>query len=643
MRTSRLRRLAVSAACGTLLTVAGGTTATAATAPTPGTGPKATPGASPSATRAEPTPKPRTTTGTGTGTEAADTGDWSVEDALRFWTPQRITSATDPSGRAPKPATTATPKSAPKAAPRARGLAGAKPDTSEHFPGIKSVGMLFAVDKDMRAHYCSASAVASGTRSLMLTAGHCQNSKAVFVPQYDPTKSLQNQPYGIWPVEEWFADKSYGKNAKGPESDLDFAFARVKENDGKKLQDVVGGSTLARTPGFENTTTVIGYPSVGHNPQDLPVQCTTPTAALPGFNQMRIDCAGMWGGVSGGPWFSRIDRATGTGEIIGNVGGYNGGGPAVPSSDPMYNRISYSPMYGDRFFQLYDDAEHGRHSDPGPYRQPKLPFSLGGSEKWQQAKLTAAGDFTGSGRGDLIAVWADGSASLFEGAETKDAKHPFSAEVKLAGPGSVWQYARTISGGAFTGSGTDGLLVRWSDGELTEYTHVDRGGFHDEKKLADPNATWKNAKLITSGRYTANALRDDMLVVWANGSVTMYPDVDTNGIRKDTQLVGANSTWPNATQISAGEFTGKGTGDLLVRWSDGEGTIYPGVDAAGLHGEIKIRPAKSAWTKADVITVGSFSPGSRLNDILVRWNNGNLSMYTGVDAAGTHAEVQLVG
>ncbi|MCA6093997.1 hypothetical protein LE181_17755 [Streptomyces sp. SCA3-4] len=630
MRASRMRSLVAAVTFGSVLALGSGAAAAAAgpsTSPTPAK--PAKPG-----TPSAPAPS-------GTPTPSGASGTWSVEDALRFWTPERVASATDPSGRAAQPGAK---PGAPKPTPR--GLARDKRDTSTSFPGIKSVGMLFAVDKDMRSHFCSASSVESSNRNLMLTAGHCTNSKAVFVPGYDPAKSLKEQPYGIWPVEEWFVDKRYEKNSMKAESDLDFAFARVKSGDGRNLQDVAGGNSLARTPGFTNDVTVIGYPSVGHNPQDLPVHCATRTGALPDFNQMRIDCAGMWGGVSGGPWFSKLD-GSGTGQIIGNVGGFNGGGPDVPGSDPMYNRISYSPMYGDRFFQLYDDAQNGRHTDAGPYQQPKPPYSLGGAERWQQARLTASGDFTGSGHSDLFVVWNDGSATLHTAGAQKDGQAgtaPFTTEYKIAGPGSVWKYARAISGGRFSADGSDGMLVRWSDGEFTEYAHVDHTGTHDEKMLAKPkNGVWENAKLIASGRYTANALRDDLLVVWTNGSVSLFSDLGGNGIGKETQLRKASATWTHAEQIGAGEFTGKQTGDLMVRWSDGEATVYSGIDTAGFHDEIKVRPAKSLWAKAQLVTVGAFAGTTAPNDVLIRWADGNVSYYRDVDAAGTHDEIQLVG
>ncbi|HET6354907.1 S1 family peptidase [Streptomyces sp.] len=277
-------------------------------------------------------------------------------------------------------------------------------------------------------------------------------------------------------------------------------------------------------------------------------------------------------------------------------------------------------------------------------RQTALRALLSRSD-WKKADLLAAGYFTGgSANGkrhmDLLVRWADGSVTLYQGAEANDAKVPFSAQYELAKAGSVWKHAKAISGGSFTAGGSDGLVVRWVDGEVTQYAHVDQQGFHNEKTLAK-TAAWQNAKLVTAGRFNGGSLRDDLLVVWANGTVSLYADLNTNGVRKEVQPAKADKTWTYADQISAGEFTGAKTSDLLVRWKDGETTIYPGVDTKGFHGETKIRPVKSPWINATVLTVGAFTANKVPNDVLVRWNDGKLTLHPGVDGAGLHSEVQI--
>ncbi|MFD6938577.1 trypsin-like serine peptidase [Streptomyces goshikiensis] len=219
-----------------------------------------------------------------------------------------MASATDPG----RPASGA----AAEGSAAARSMGALDMPTAEHFLGAKSVGTVFAYD----------------TRS---------------------EATLDKQTYGFYKIDnkDWYFDRQYERNTMKATSDLDYAFTKVSLSpSGKKVQDVVGANTLARTPRFDQAVTMIGYPKVKHNPEGHPVRCPARTNALPGFNQMRVECAGMWGGVSGGPWFSKIKWETGTGEIIGNVGGYyGGGGMKVGESDPRYNQITYSPMHGDRF------------------------------------------------------------------------------------------------------------------------------------------------------------------------------------------------------------------------------------------------------------------------------------------------------
>ncbi|MFE3548269.1 S1 family peptidase [Streptomyces kronopolitis] len=273
---------------------------------------------------------------------------------------------------------------------------------------------------------------------------------------------------------------------------------------------------------------------------------------------------------------------------------------------------------------------------------------------WEKATHIASGYFTGGSAGgtrhmDMIVRWNDAEVTLYQGSDDKDPRHPFSAEYQLAEPPkppktSIWQHAKQITGASF-GGGTDGLIVRWGDGELTQYTHVDAKGFHGEKMLAKAkNTLWPHAQQITAGRYSANQQRDDLLVTWDDGRVTLHPDLDTNGVADKAQkvLVNKNTTWPHATHISAGEFTGKKTMDLLVRWSDGEATLYPGVDTAGFHGETNVRPRKSYWTNTNAMAGGAYAANDRANDVIIPWANGSVSLYPGVDASGTHEEIKIV-
>ncbi|MFE1916185.1 trypsin-like serine protease [Streptomyces anandii] len=264
---------------------------------------------------------------------------------------------------------------------------------------------------------------------------------------------------------------------------------------------------------------------------------------------------------------------------------------------------------------------------------------------WKHAVRMTAGYYTGSAGGsrrmDVIVVWDDGEVTLYQGGDGSDAAHPFSGEYQLKPEKSIFTHAVDVTS-VNTGGGTDGVVVRWDDGEMTLYNTVDAKGFHGEKQLAPPkNATWRDdARLLTGGRFTAGGGRDDLLVDWKDGHVSLFSDLGANGLKKQTQVVAKNTTWTSATQLATGSFTGKDTDDLLVRWIDGETTIYPGMTGK-LPGEIQIRPQKSYWTNAAAITAGALTGDTSADDILVRWNDGHVSYFTGVDAKGLHTEIHL--
>ncbi|KIZ18440.1 trypsin-like serine peptidase [Streptomyces natalensis] len=301
-----------------------------------------------------------TTPDNGAGTKPADAGEtkpvdrgdqatWTGKDAAAYWTPKRMAAAIAPAHGRPQPQHSVVPPEA-EALAHNPGAASKLSPVARHFDGIASVGVLFSVDGNSKAHHCTASVVHSPRGNLILTAGHCNpGSRAAFVPQY--TSGAATQPYGVWAIDAVYDYPNRGTT--GPGADLDFAFATVLPDDqGRVVEDVTGGNTLAATPGYQNDVTVVGYPSVRNDPQDKAVRCNTRTTRLSGTRQLRMDCGGFYGGTSGSPWLADFDEGSGTGRIVGLIGGLNGGGPKGPHSD----RTSYSPYFGPEILALYNRA-----------------------------------------------------------------------------------------------------------------------------------------------------------------------------------------------------------------------------------------------------------------------------------------------
>ncbi|MFE3862313.1 trypsin-like serine protease [Streptomyces goshikiensis] len=610
---------------------------------TPSGSPSALPSGSPSALpSALPSGSP---SGSASGSPEAvappNGGDagWSDADVLKFWTPERMASATDPG----RPASGA----AAEGSAAARSMGALDMPTAEHFLGAKSVGTVFVYDtKDpttgqAHAYSCSASVVDSPGHNLILTAGHCSGGKAVFVPWYRSEATLDKQTYGFYKIDnkDWYFDRQYEHNTMKATSDLDYAFAKVSLSpSGKKVQDVVGANTLARTPRFDQAVTMIGYPKVKHNPEGHPVRCPARTSALPGFNQMRVECAGMWGGVSGGPWFSKINWETGTGEIIGNVGGYNGGGMDVGESDPRYNQITYSPMHGDHFLRLYADAKNDKHTDYGPYRQPPLPYSMGDGELWKHATQMTSGNFSGTGHSDLLVIWTDGEVTLYPG----DGNGGFGSERRLLAPNDTWKPIATITAGDFAGSNQFDLLVRWDDGRMTLHADVGSNGLGIGTEMAGSGSIWSHATQIAAGRFNATTYVTDLMVRWSDGELTLYTNVGAGTLGQEHRLKEPNDTWKDATLLTAGQFSGNQKWDLMVRWSTGELDNYVGTTTGGLGGQQQIHGPNKTWTHSVIMTTGQYTGDGLTNDLVIRWTDGETTMYQNTRTNNLGSERTLV-
>ncbi|WP_217241436.1 serine protease [Streptomyces sp. AC555_RSS877] len=200
------------------------------------------------------------------------------------------------------------------------------------------VGALFTAGR----HFCTASIVDSPHRDLLVTAAHCLDGSArdlVFVPGYRDGRA----PYGVWRVERRFLPGGW---AEGQDEDSDVAFAVLADRDGKGVEDVVGGGNrfVAGVAPGATAVTVTGYP----DSREVPVRCVNkPT--VHSRTQQRIECPGFSGGTSGSPWVN------GDGEVVGVLGGHEGGGATAD--------VSYSVVLGAEATSLYRAAERGTASN----------------------------------------------------------------------------------------------------------------------------------------------------------------------------------------------------------------------------------------------------------------------------------------
>ncbi|NJC69396.1 trypsin-like serine protease [Planosporangium thailandense] len=209
--------------------------------------------------------------------------------------------------------------------------------------GVGTVGALFNDDGD-GDHFCTASVISSPHGNLLVTAAHCihggrdggYRSDLAFVPGYHDGV----RPYGTWSITAAFVDPQW---ADSSDPDLDVGFLTVAPRQGRQIADVVGANRLLTSQGFANIVTVVGYPAE----QETPIACTNHTV-MHSPSQLRFDCAGYSGGTSGGPWLANYDPQTGTGDVIGVIGGYEKGGDT--------DDVSYTAYFDAAVQQLYAQA-----------------------------------------------------------------------------------------------------------------------------------------------------------------------------------------------------------------------------------------------------------------------------------------------
>jgi V8-like Glu-specific endopeptidase len=241
-----------------------------------------------------------------------------------YWTPDRMTAAV---------------ADTPDGSMEAAGV------RARHFRGLGSVGALFFRDGS-GDHFCTASVIHSWHANLLITAGHClygaggYRSRVVFVPRY----SDGERPLGSWRIRTMAVDRRWVASS---DQDLDFGFATVRPNHGRNIEQIVHGNRLASDQGFHNWVHVVGYPRADRDPADTAIYCRNWTTKAARF-QVRFDCAGYASGTSGSPWMTRFDWRSGTGDVIGVIGGYHSGGWS-PS-------VSYTSYFDHDIRHLYQTA-----------------------------------------------------------------------------------------------------------------------------------------------------------------------------------------------------------------------------------------------------------------------------------------------
>jgi V8-like Glu-specific endopeptidase len=240
----------------------------------------------------------------------------------------------------PSPTATVTPTPTPTPTPSP------SPNVARAFDGTYAVGALFLTKKGgALEHFCTAAVVRSPQEDLVITAAHCIYGKVlgpkggvIFGPGWHNGKF----PKGRWTVMSALVDGNWKKN-RNPNDDVAFLVVSYGH---QKIQKFTGAETLETGTKLPQTVQVIGYP----DNMSQPVKCSGAATQLQGhkgLHQLVFDCDGYTGGTSGGPFLMHVNKH-GAGQVIGVIGGYQGGGVSP--------NVSYSSQFLTNVADLYEQA-----------------------------------------------------------------------------------------------------------------------------------------------------------------------------------------------------------------------------------------------------------------------------------------------
>ncbi|BCJ51356.1 peptidase [Actinoplanes sp. NBRC 14428] len=194
---------------------------------------------------------------------------------------------------------------------------------------------------------CSASALNSGKKRLVLTAGHCVHSGSggawfsnfIFVPGF----RQGNEPVGRF-VAYNLTSRTAWTSSSNRDEDMAIAIMNNGGIYGAKVVDTVGGMGLRWNWGYSVAVTILGYPAAGGFPGDVQYFCQGTT--WNGHNQQVRAWCNMTQGSSGGPWLQEYNDSTGL--------GYSNSVVSHRHSDPAQMD---GPYFDNDIKSLFDYAE----------------------------------------------------------------------------------------------------------------------------------------------------------------------------------------------------------------------------------------------------------------------------------------------
>lgn len=278
----------------------------------------------------------------------------TAQNVANYWTTDRMRRATPVPEPAPGPATkspTGEPTGPPGSTLPAKAIASAANSLADGNLQLASAitesavaGKVFFRKPSGGDFTCSASALNSPSKQLVITAGHCVHEGSggnwmqnwVFVPRYRSGA----RPFGTFSAKQFRTFNAWISNS---DRSRDVGMVTTWPLNGNKLVNVVGGHGLNWNYGKTVDVTILAYPS-NFNNGEIQQWCQGTTRAVSIFDgRIEIRC-NFHPGASGGGWLMSFNNSTGLGQVDGVLS-------TITTDGSGWNR---SPYFDDAVKAMFD-------------------------------------------------------------------------------------------------------------------------------------------------------------------------------------------------------------------------------------------------------------------------------------------------
>ncbi|HEV7171480.1 FG-GAP-like repeat-containing protein, partial [Pedococcus sp.] len=246
---------------------------------------------------------------------------------------------------------------------------------------------------------------------------------------------------------------------------------------------------------------------------------------------------------------------------------------------------------------------------------------------------TAASDWSGDGRADIVAPTADGRLWMYRG----DGAGGFAGAPTQVGQGwNGLDQIRMVGNWDGTG-GTDIIARNPSTGALMLYPGNGAGGFAPSRTIG--NGWQAFSHIFSPGDWDGDGHPDLLATVKSDGTLRLYRGNGAGGFL-GMSVIG--SGWgPMDSFMPTGDFDGDGAPDFLARnTATGQLDLYR---SNGTGGFAATRVVGTNWGGFTALLGAGDWSGDGHSDVLARLSDGTLRMYRGDGAGGWISPYPVIG